>query len=584
MGWKEKILTVVNPVAGFAASAWDKFKNLPTGIKVATGVGLAASVAAPPSAQTYAPSLGTGKSQYPFAQAGLLLIVGAIAALLFVKYGLQRFAVWAMIFAFLGAVIRIWPKQGFFALFGLIAYVSLGSFGLRTDFNVVLTIALTVLLVLFATIPEKIEKLFAWLILIFGGLGIFFLSAWFQQWVGWAWPHIFTTILMLAYVILVFAVGGQKRGWAMLVFNGLFFFLLFSGALMVVCLPDSPCGLAAEGQRMAWANMYRGIVRGGEEVAMIAKQQFYFSTSDYELGVEAKSAMPLGVFLENLGVTPKIVTVDDKVDVFGTVKTASFEGDTLSVKMRCYEDGKETDLGMDPKEVKIAPYESKTVDCKFKGGTIGDGIHTIVLEANFVFPTNAYLKGYFMQQDTIRDYKKQKQSADANPLDMFGITDKNPIAVFTGGPLRIGIGFDQQPVPLVSPSESVGSDRPAPGPSFGVTFDRNWVDGELTSFKTISITLPPGLALWSISGIDKQEISKCEIIDDMQTCTLTEEILKKLFREPILMPQTIRVQTDIVDQKKIMADSLMAVRSVRVNAEYNYRIKKSVSFVVRAAK
>jgi len=592
---------VVAPGSGFLVGLAQKLKKVPAGVKVAGGAAIAgaAAVSAAPAREEYAPRVGGGRTQYPFAQAGLFLIVGFLTYFLLSNYGFRQYAIWAVVFGFLAAVVRVWPKQGFFAVFGIISYVSLSSLGLLTGLNFTITVFLTVLLILFATWPEKVEKFFALIILIFGGLGIFFLSSWFQQWIGWAWPNILTTILMIAYVALVFAADstkGKKLGWSMLILNVLFFYLLFFTTFWTfICRPDSPCGIAAEGQHAAWVSGYQKIVSGGQEAVHLAQQSFYSATTSYELGVEEQSTKPLGVFLTNVGVTSKTVQPDGMADVFATLKTTSFGKDDLKVELHCYQEGnKELGKGVIKMQgikdntITVNPNELATLDCEIPASNLqGQGAKTIVLEATFDFPTDSFLKSYFMPQEAIRAYKKQQQSSDANPLDQFKITDKNPVAVYSGGPLYVGIGFGQQPVPLLSETEcSTG----CPGPAFSITFDKNqgWLQGEFTSVNELEIDVPPGMSINSIdgysAGISCEAEPKPPLTPEKTICAVNKDALRKLFPGKIEMPRTMRVQTTVADPATIMAKAPLAVRSVNVKAKYTYKIKSTADVTVREAK
>lgn len=161
-----------------------------------------------------------------------------------------------------------------------------------------------------------------------------------------------------------------------------------------------------------------------------------------------------------------------------------------------------------------------------------------------------------------------------DPLDSFKIADKNPIAKFTGGPLMIGMGVGQQPVALVAGEEF--------GPTLSITFDRNWMEGELWNITNFSITVPPSL---TIEDIDGNPVSGCTAEKDAeQTCTLEGTILSKLFKSPVTTPKTIRVHTKLGNSAVLLANAPLAIRSFKTTVNYQYVVKKKVGVNVQQKK
>jgi hypothetical protein len=226
----------------------------------------------------------------------------------------------------------------------------------------------------------------------------------------------------------------------------------------------------------------------------------------------------------------------------------------------------------------VAEDEEQPVDCNIDAVHLGTGRHDITLEATFGFPTSAYLKGYFMLQDQIRAYKRQHPEESASPLDEFGITDKNPFAVFTGGPLYIGMGVGLQPIPL--PEENYG-------PTLSITLDRNWPEGELMSVKSLAVSVPPGLKITKVSGRPVEGYCKVNELGE-DSCVLDKpEILDRIFppiEKPVRLRKNIRVETMITDKAALMANAPLAIRSFKVTIDYDYRIKKTATVTVQAPK
>jgi hypothetical protein len=345
-------------------------------------------------------------------------------------------------------------------------------------------------------------------------------------------------------------------------------------------------GIALQGQQNAWSDLYKDVKELGKQTAKGITLQYYIATGNYEQGIEENRERPLGVYLKDVGVTSETVGPDDTINMFATLKSQSFKTDKeLKINVACYESDKQ-DIPdkrgiITPKPVfAVAEDEEQPVDCNIDAVHLGTGRHDITLEATFGFPTSAYLKGYFMMQDQIRSYKRQHPEEGSSPLDEFGITDRNPIAVFTGGPLYVGMGVGLQPIPL--PEENYG-------PTLSITLDRNWPEGELMSVKSLSIAVPPGLKVTKVSGRQVVDTPYCKVNDlGEDTCVLDKpEILDRIFppiEKPVRLRKNIRVETMITDKAALMANAPLAIRSFKVTIDYDYRIKKTATVTVQAPK
>ncbi len=517
------------------------------------------------------------KPVYPFAQAGIFIILGFVAFLL-LRYISPDVARWAILFGFLAAVARVWPRQGIIGIFGVSTYIALDILGFLTPMRVGLTVVLTIIAVLYSMAPEKFDNFVKFLYFLGGGVAIFLFSTWAQTWLKWTYIHVATVLLLLAFIVSVLLGIKQKWiGFMLLVVNVLFYVLLLTTNIYPGLREGSPMYSAVEGQRAAWSLMFTGIKTFGQEAYTGLREQYFFEFTEYEVGVEAQSQKPLGVFLENVDVASKVVAPDGTIDVYARLRAESFKVDrNLTIKVACYEKNFELiaekqGMILPKSSFTVEEYELQELDCIFNASALGIGSHVIVLDTSFDFVTSAFLKAYFMEQERIRDYRRQQ----LDPLDVFGITDKNPVAVFTGGPLRIGMGFDRQPVALI-PAE------PGFGPAFGITFDRNWFEGELSKIAKVTLTVPPGLVVRTVDGNSVSQYCRgggqAEYV-----CTFSDvAILSKFFpEEPIVTPKTLRVQTAATDVATVLAGAPLAIRSFKVTVDYAYRIKKEASVTVK---
>ncbi len=463
-------------------------------------------------------------------------------------------------------------------------YVLLQRLGLKTPFNLSFIIIFGLAAAVYEIAPGPISKLFRWASLLGGGIVGFWalamgpFSADIAKWAILTW--------LILYTFMFFSVLGFQKGTVVFLFNATIFFLLFTNFYNGVIDEDTPLGVALQGQQSAWSEMYKDVKELGQETAKGIKQQYYIATGDYEQGIEENSEKSLGVYLKDVGITSETVSPDDTVNVFATLKSQSFKTDKeLKINVACYESDKQEMPDkrgiITPKpEFAVVEDEEQPVDCNIDSVHLGPGRHDITLEATFGFPTSAYLKGYFMLQDQIRSYKRQHPEEGTSPLDEFGITDKTPMAMFTGGPLYVGMGVGLQPIPL--PEENYG-------PTLTITLDKNWPEGELMAVKSLSIAVPPGLKITKVSGRNVVDSKYCKVNDLREnTCVLDEpEILDRIFppiETPVRLKKNIRVETIITDKAILMANAPLAIRSFKVTVDYDYRIRKTVAVTVQAPK
>ncbi len=433
-------------------------------------------------------------------------------------------------------------------------YVLLQRLGLKTPFNLSFIIIFGLAAAVYEIAPGPISKIFRWASLLGGGVVGFWalamgpFSADIAKWAILTW--------LFLYTFMFFSVLGFKKGSIVFLFNAVIFFLLFTNFYNGVYESGTPLYAALEGQQKAWGQLSKDTGTLWQQTVKGIKQQIYIATGDYEQGVEANREKPLGVYLEGVGVTSGTVSIDDTINAFATLKSQSFKTDKdLVIKLDCYETDKQDQPDkhgkITPKDTfNVVENEEQPVDCNIDAAHLGTGSHSVTLEATFGFPTSAYQKGYFMEQSQIREYKRQHPEDGTSPLDAFGITDKNPIAVFTSGPLYIGMGVGQQPIPLPETENY--------GPTLTITLDRNWPEGELIKVKKIVIAVPPGLKVTQVSGRPvSTDNNYCQLVNEEDTCTLDKpEILDRLFppeEKPINLKKNIRVETSIVDKPKAVA-------------------------------
>ncbi len=183
-----------------------------------------------------------------------------------------------------------------------------------------------------------------------------------------------------------------------------------------------------------------------EAIKRWSEQQLEVATGGLYRGrVEENQYEKLGVYLDKIRASePKFYT-DEPVTIWATVKAKTLS-DVALVNFYCY---KWTPSNQKIRANKIIPenpfpifnLEERDAECTFDHRQ-GDepqkfeaGTHVVTMSADYNFVTDAYLKAYFIDRDRYRAMIRE----ELDPFEQFGITDKNPVAIYTNGPVEIGM-------------------------------------------------------------------------------------------------------------------------------------------------
>jgi len=352
------------------------------------------------------------------------------------------------ILGFIGkhAIGTWWIRVSIIVGVAIFVYWLFDKLGLVTGFNAFFTFGIAMLFFLaeFVARSEKIRKFLGNFAIIFIGIIGFIALAMIPI----SLSPIITTIGMVVYIFFIlFAAGIPKATRIIAIGLNLTIILLLVVASVHVSIfrSNSPLYVAIENQQEEWRRMYDGITSVFSEAGRVARSRIHYAMGDYEEGIEAQSERPLGVFLEDIGITSKVVTEDGIIDVYARLRAESFKTEKpLNISVSCHiEDDKKMKGKIRPHDKFIVEeYESQDLDCIMDVAKLQllVGSHQIAMETSFNFNTGAYLKSYFMTQERVRSYRRQ----NIDPLDAFQITDRNPIGVYSAGPLKIGMGAGQQ--------------------------------------------------------------------------------------------------------------------------------------------
>jgi hypothetical protein len=450
----------------------------------------------------------------------------------------------------------VWPLSLFWTVL-IFALVILGvSFGANSVILILSIIGLPLLFILLgSTLPNfsplfKLNPIVMVVIVLFWIAFVFIATQSAYQNKKSALPLLLVLFNIAIYALLMWPLTSQ---------------MIFAGFQI-----DAPIRTAVTDQQAEWGNIWENLGTGLTKARMEAQRQVNIASGNYEAGVEAQSKKPLGIFLENTGTNSPIRYPGDlNLKIFGYIKAVTPNPeDKFKISSECYgvasKETKNKATFYPPGDV-LEANDYKSVDCLVPISQLSliTANTQAVLETTFDFKTSSFVKTYFMEQDVIRSYRMQ----NLDPLDEYQIQDKNPVAVYTGGPLMVGMRAGaQQPVPLVK------DDPSGPGPSLDITLDRTaqWPEGELMKVNKLTVYLPPGLKFVNAKA-------NCRDEADSQVCELNPgEYVKSETDKPIMMPIKLRFETKLdsgIDE--LLGGAPLAVHSFKLDTEYTFRIKKT---------
>ncbi|MBI2658772.1 transglycosylase SLT domain-containing protein [Candidatus Woesearchaeota archaeon] len=173
----------------------------------------------------------------------------------------------------------------------------------------------------------------------------------------------------------------------------------------------------------------------------------------YRGNVEKNRYESLGVYFGNIRASDPRFYTDEPITVWGTLRSKTYK-DAVIVNFNCsrWKDSKRIYADKIIPEIRFPIFTLEEVDtqCTFlpkpkNENPIPAGANIVTLSAEYNFGTDSYLKTYFMDRERFRASTRE----GVDPLTQFGIKDKTPGAVFTNGPVEIGLGAG----PLVTVSE-----------------------------------------------------------------------------------------------------------------------------------
>jgi len=288
------------------------------------------------------------------------------------------------------------------------------------------------------------------------------------------------------------------------------------------------------------------------------------ATGDYYSGeVDKYENEPVGVYLEDLQAADSKFFEGEKIKVWAILKAKTL-GKEININVSCYakEGDKKVEGSITPKnEFNIATEEEEYLDCEFD--KLNPGNMDVTFNAEFNFETMAYLQTYFMDKEKLRALTRE----EIDVFDHYKISHINPIAIYTNGPVGIGMKT-AEPLPV-----GVYSDKENIPFFFGITIENNW-EGTIKKVTGLEVQVHDSLELTNCGDYEfefkenKDGYNVYSFIYDEQT--------KNPWWQKIAEYHTIQCRLNPVDPKSLLGNEPITTRYFRVTASYVYELEKSV--------
>ena len=315
-------------------------------------------------------------------------------------------------------------------------------------------------------------------------------------------------------------------------------------------------------------------------------RQVAIATGDHFTGQveQSKEDQDLGLQLERLESSGMNLIEGEEAIFWVTLKGKSLGEEIINGNIGCYgEVGDEKIESTTPQSnFEIYSYEMNQYECMFPN-LPGEQSFKVTFWTEYDFKTLAYKKDYFIDRERLRTFNMLNQ----DPLREAGITDTNPRAIYTQGPIQIGIGSsDYQPIPVGENDDRLFV--------LGITLEtRSFWKGKINRINDLEIQIHRSMEL---------DTDRCDHIFLRSTdqgcrdrCNGVEECINQcgnyLFYkladvekeriEEIENYITFKCPVMVFTKNDLLGDSPISTRFVRVIADYNFMSELERNFFVR---
>jgi hypothetical protein len=371
----------------------------------------------------------------------------------------------------------------------------------------------------------------------------------------------------------------QWVGWLYFIFWIIIFFLAYSGPIKTVVAELGTQDIAGiqpgTAVKEIWAKAGAGLAQMyNATVSYKNKQaQQLQALGFYEGQVDSKAKEQLGVYFGELKSLKAEYASGEFVDIFTTLSAQTLDK-PLDISLSCEGPAGVKGEITPESQLHVEMFDQPSIDCMIKQGfVVGKGLSeskTITLSAGFKFSTMSYLRSYFMELEKLRTLRRMS----IEPLSQYGITDKNPKAVSTSGPVLIGMSLGESlPIGIDSKGGQLLT--------LGITLSNKWT-GKMGNITKIVLVLPKGIVLSSVLPVNNFVAGDCSGIEGCDAKTQNVYFINGIslpFGEASYT--TIRAMLKVESPGSLLGVAPLAIKSIWAIADYDYTLQKAKTITVR---
>lgn len=289
----------------------------------------------------------------------------------------------------------------------------------------------------------------------------------------------------------------------------------------------------------------------------IERQLDYATGGEYYSSKEEQVEERLGVFLKDIKPSNPEIKENESLEIWGTLEIKSKSEDQLFTEIKCNSSNITGTHSLN--QFLVEGNDELDVDCIFENG-FKKGSHKIEFFATYNFETSAYIKSYFIDEQRRKTMKRE----GIDILQEVGITEKEPIARYTSGPIKIGMSTASQPI---------GIDQEATTkPKIGFTIETAW-EGNIKEITLLKITLPKGLEL------DEENCDYSFTQIEIGESSITYKINKEIGE--IKSYRTFNCRAKVTDMVSLLGSTQLSTKEISVSAEYIFELKEDISISIK---
>jgi len=288
----------------------------------------------------------------------------------------------------------------------------------------------------------------------------------------------------------------------------------------------------------------------------------YSTGGEYYKGQEEQTEEEYGVFIRELEQSDPNVMENEPVTIWGFLEVKTPGEDKIDINMACKyekEEGEESIIiegVMSPEIVTSYGYDYIDFGCRFNDG-FEKGLKDIIFTITYSFKTSSNIKTYFTEMETKNTYRREGMDI----LREHGIYDENPMAIYTDGPIHLGIDSPQLPIGIENNGEQ--------GPRIGFTLENSW-EGKIMEIEKLKLYIPNGLELDS---------SFCDYSFDelgQEGGFNVYEINKELGEEGIEDYLTLRCNSKVIDKTALLGGVPVSIKYIKVFVDYIFESEENI--------